>query len=128
MATPGHTIEIVPASAHVTISLGSTVVAETDRPVLLHESRLPTRYYLPFEDVRAGVLVPSETTSHCPFKGEASYWNVVLGDRTWTDLAWTYTNPIAQAREIAGLVCFYNEKVDIEVDGEILPRPTTGSS
>ncbi len=100
------------------------VLAETKRPTLLKEGKLPTRYYLPIEDVSID-LRPTESTSHCPFKGDASYWSADVNGEPLTDIAWTYPDPIPGAEKIAGLVCFYNEKVDIEVDGKQLERPKT---
>lgn len=107
-------IEIEPSDAHVKISLDGTVLAESDRPVLLHEGGCPTRYYLPAEDVKAE-LIDSDKHTTCPYKGEASYKSVVLNGTTVENLVWLYPDPIPEAAGIAGLLCFYNEKVDIEV-------------
>jgi uncharacterized protein (DUF427 family) len=119
-----HRIDISSSSAHVVIGRDGVVLADTTRPVLLKEGKLPTRYYIPHEDVRVE-LQPTETTSHCPFKGDASYWSATVAGESLPDIAWTYEQPIPSAEQIAGLVCFYNEKVDIEVDGEALERPKT---
>ncbi len=86
---------------------------------------LPPRYYIPPEDVREEVLVESETTTRCPYKGVASYYSVEAGGERVEDLAWYYPEPIPEAPKIRGLLCFFNEKVDLEVDGEEQLRPET---
>jgi uncharacterized protein (DUF427 family) len=116
-----HHIEIVEDTSHVVVSLEDVVLADTKRPVLLREGSLPTRYYVRPDDVRTELLEPTDSTSHCPFKGDASYLS--FGDAV--DVAWSYAEPIPGAEKIAGLVCFYNEKVDITVDGERLEPPQT---
>jgi hypothetical protein len=94
--------------------------------VLVFETGLPTRYYFNRTEVHLEVLEPSDTVSSCPYKGQTSaYWSVRLGDRLVPDLAWAYDFPTRQLLPIAGLVAFYNEKVDIAVDGESVEGPTT---
>jgi uncharacterized protein (DUF427 family) len=93
--------------------------------VLLEETGLPTRYYLPREHVRADVLSPTSSETVCPFKGQASYWNVEVGGDVHDDLVWSYETPIPQAEGVAGLFSFYNERVDLVVDGVALARPET---
>ena len=121
--TQGHAITITPADVHVEVTVNGVTLAESDRPVLLEETGLPTRYYLPREDVRADVLRPSNQESVCPFKGQASYWSVEAGGEVHEDLVWSYESPIPEAEGITGLVCFFNERVDHVVDGERLERP-----
>ena len=123
--TAGHRITITPATNHVEITVDDTLVAESDRPVLLDETGLPTRYYLPRTDVREDLLVESASVTSCPFKGQARYWSVKLDDAEYADLAWSYEEPIPDAAGITGLVCFYNERVDMKIDGEALLRPET---
>jgi uncharacterized protein (DUF427 family) len=123
--TPGHTITITPSRVHVEVVVNGEKVAESDRPVLLEETGLPTRYYLPREHVRPEVLRASDSATRCPFKGEASYWSVEAGGDVFADLVWTYEAPIPDAEQIAGLLCFYNERVDLIIDGERGPRPET---
>ncbi len=108
----GHTITIGPAGRHVVISLGGVKLAESDDAVVLEETGLPARYYLPREDVRASYLEPTQTHTTCPFKGEASYWSIRIGDHVHKDLVWSYPEPIPGAEGIAGLLCFYGERVD----------------
>jgi uncharacterized protein (DUF427 family) len=119
-----HRIEISSSSAHVVVRRDGVVLADTGRPVLLKEGKLPTRYYIPRADIRVE-LQPTDSSTHCPFKGDASYWSADANGELLSDIAWTYPQPIPGAEQIAGLVCFYNEKVDIEVDGELLERPKT---
>jgi len=117
MAT-GHTITTTPATAHVVVTLGGEKIAETDRPVLLDETGLPTRYYLPREDVRTDLLRATDLHTTCPFKGEASYWSAEVGGQVFNDLVWSYETPIPAAAEIAGLMCFYTDRVELTVDGQ----------
>jgi uncharacterized protein (DUF427 family) len=116
--TQGHQITITPVTRHVEVFLGGQKVAESDRPVLLDETGLPTRYYLPREDVRAELLRPTDHESHCPFKGQASYWSVEIGPDVHENVVWSYESPIPDAEGIKGLMSFYNERVDIVVDGD----------
>jgi uncharacterized protein (DUF427 family) len=101
------------------------VVAETDRPKVLFETGLPPRYYIPPEDVREDVLLGSEKTTRCPYKGIAAYWSVEAGGSRVDDLVWYYPDPIPEAAKIEGHLAFFNEKVDLEVDGEEQERPKT---
>jgi uncharacterized protein (DUF427 family) len=114
MAT-GHTITITPAALHVEISLNGEKLAESDRPVLLDETGLPTRYYLPREDVRTDLLRPTSTQTTCPFKGDASYWSAEVDGEVHDDLVWSYESPIPQAEGITGLMCFYPDRVKMTV-------------
>lgn len=100
------------------------VLAESSRPVLLFETMLPTRFYLPREDVRAQ-LIPSPTRTRCAYKGEASYWSVTGTDRTVPDLAWSYPAPLHEAAHVRDLVAFFDERVDVVLDGEQRARPVT---
>jgi uncharacterized protein (DUF427 family) len=109
-----HRLEIFAADRRVRVRYDGVELADSRRSVVLKEGKLPTRYYLPREDVRMDLLTPSDSTSHCPFKGDASYWSVPGVD----DAAWIYETPIPGAEQIAGLICFYGEKVELEVDGE----------
>jgi uncharacterized protein (DUF427 family) len=122
---PYHRVDVLESSRHVKVSLNGEVVAETDRPVILFETGLPPRYYIPPEDVREDVLVPSEKRTQCPYKGIASYHSVEIGDETVEDVVWHYPEPIAAAERIRDNICFFNEKVDLEVDGEVEERPQT---
>ena len=109
---PYHRVDVRRSSRHVRIELDGRVLADTTRPTLVFETGLPTRYYLPREDVQVE-LKPSETTTICAYKGGASYWSVPGGD----DLVWGYEQPLPDAAGLAGLVAFYDEKVQVTVDG-----------
>ena len=125
---PYHRIDVLPSSRHVRISLEGELLAESTRPIALFESNLPSRWYLPREDVLAE-LEPTETVTHCGYKGQASYYAVRLGSGdTVRDLVWTYTDPFPEAGRIQNLLCFFNERVDIELDGEPQERPVSAWS
>ncbi|MDH5224979.1 MAG: DUF427 domain-containing protein, partial [Actinomycetota bacterium] len=100
-------------------------VAESTHPTILFETGLPPRFYLPLADIRMDLLRPSETRTYCPYKGEATYWSLEVGGSIYDDLVWTYRSPLAESQKIAGLASFYNEKVDLYVDGERQERPKT---
>ncbi|WP_395310247.1 DUF427 domain-containing protein [Mycobacterium sp. AMU20-3851] len=111
---------------HVRVQLDGVLLAETRTPVLLFETGLPTRYYLDPTDIAMQHLQPSDTQTLCPYKGVTSaYWSVRIGETVHADLAWMYQYPLPAVSRIAGLVAFYNEKVDLVVDGVALPRPVT---
>ncbi|WP_198035185.1 DUF427 domain-containing protein [Streptacidiphilus rugosus] len=121
---PFHRIEVIPSSRHVRVELDGHVLAESSRPTLLFETMLPTRYYLPADDIRAE-LTPSSTRTWCAYKGEASYWSAAAGDRVVADIGWTYQEPRHDAAHVQGLVAFFNERLDFIVDGERAERPIT---
>jgi uncharacterized protein (DUF427 family) len=122
---PYHRVDVVQSSRHIQVEIGGQTVAESTRPWLLFETGLPTRYYLPVEDVRMDLLEPTETTSVCPYKGQASYWRMA-GDSAGRDIAWSYQDPIAECPKIAGLISFFNERVDaLRVDDELQVTPRT---
>ena len=122
---PYHRIDTYRTSRPVRISVAGEVLAESTQAVALFESGLPARFYLPAEDVRMDLLEPSEKKTRCAYKGIASYWHVRVGDTLHEDLAWTYEDPDDDGRAIRGLICFFNERVDLEVDGQVQERPTT---
>ena len=93
--------------------------------MLLFETGLPTRYYLPREDVRMDLLRPTSTRTYCAYKGEAAYWSLDLGDRTLEDLVWTYEAPLSDAGAVIDRVAYFNERVDIVIDGARGDRPAT---
>jgi uncharacterized protein (DUF427 family) len=120
---PYHRIDLRRTSRHIKVSLEGQLLAETTRAVALFESNLPARWYIPREDV-VGELVPSDTETICPYKGHASYHSVRLdGGELVEDLIWYYADPLSDALGVAGMLCFYNEKVDLELDGELQERP-----
>src|SRR5690606_22514404 len=112
-------------SRHVRIEVAGEVIADTQRPSLLFETGLPVRYYIPQQDVRLERLTPTDSTTQCPYKGVARYWSVTAGGEVHEDLAWSYPFPIPECPKIEGLIAFYNERVDVYVDGERQERPRT---
>jgi len=92
---------------------------------MLFETHLPTRYYFAKPDVRLDLLVETDSTSGCPYKGTARYWSVVIDGTVHEDFAWCYEYPLPESIRVAGLICFYNERVDIFVDGVAQTRPKT---
>jgi uncharacterized protein (DUF427 family) len=110
-------VDTVHSSRHVRVEVDGQVVAETTRPVLLYETGLPTRYYIPKLDVRMDLLEATNAVTHCPYKGAASYWSLRVAGKTYQDLVWSYPRPIPEIPKIENLLCFYNEKVDLYVDG-----------
>ena len=118
-------VDILASSQHVRVEVDGVTVADSLRPHILFETHLPPRYYLPLPDVRTELLLPSDTRTHCPYKGTAGYWSVDAGHGVHPDLVWIYRSPLAESQKIAGLACFYIEKVDIYLDGELQDRPRT---
>ncbi len=118
-------VDILRSSRPVRIEIGGVVVAETAHPTFLFETGLPRRSYLPKLDVRMDLLESSRSLSMCPYKGTAHYWSVRAGGTVHTDLAWSYDAPFRESAPIAGLVAFYDEKVDVYVDGVLQPQPKT---
>jgi uncharacterized protein (DUF427 family) len=116
-------VDILHSSRRVEVYVDGVKVADTHAPTLLFETGLPVRYYLRKVDVRMDLLERTETRTHCPYKGTAEYWSVRVGERVYPDLVWSYPFPTAESSKIAGLVSFYNEKVDIVVDGVTMERP-----
>jgi len=111
-------VDALASSRHVRVEIDGVTVAESNRPTLLFETGLPTRYYLPQTDVDAAYLSSSDSSTGCPYKGTARYWNVTVDGTEHTDLVWGYDAPLAESAPVAGLMCFYNEKVDLFVDGQ----------
>jgi uncharacterized protein (DUF427 family) len=122
---PYKRIEILRSTRHVVVEVDGVVVADSHRPTMLFESTSPSRHYLPIIDVRMDLIEPSSTRTQCPYKGEAHYWNVRLGDTIHRDLVWSYATPVRESAPIAGLLCFYDEKLDITIDGTRQTRPTS---
>jgi uncharacterized protein (DUF427 family) len=122
---PYSRIDVHKSSRHVRVVSDGVVLADTRRSRILFETALPPRYYIPPDDVRTELLVPSRTRTRCAYKGSATHWSVRVGDRVVEDLVWSYPQPQHDAQPVGDLLCFYNERVDIELDGERAPRPQT---
>ncbi|GGS92176.1 DUF427 domain-containing protein [Nonomuraea spiralis] len=114
-------VDILPSSRHIRVEVDGVTVADSRNARILFETGLPARYYLPKTDVRLDLLEHTDTATHCPYKGTAEYWTV-NGKK---DLAWSYRTPLPESERVAGLIAFYNEKLDIFVDGEREERPKT---
>lgn len=110
-------VDCLHSSREISVSVGGTTVAHSTRAVLLFETGLPTRYYLPPTDVRLDVLRPSDTRTSCPYKGHAEYLSVQIGDKVHDDLAWYYATPFREAVPIAGMIAFHTERCTVLVDG-----------
>jgi uncharacterized protein (DUF427 family) len=122
---PYSRIDVYRTSRHVRVLLDGEVLADTTRASALYETGLPPRYYMPADDVRTELLEPSSTRTRCAYKGSASYWSVCVGDELVDDLVWTYRDPDDDAKQVRDLLCFFNERVDLEIDGELAERPLT---
>ena len=118
-------VDALRSHRHIRVEIDGVVLAETNSPVLLFETGLPTRYYIDRTDVAFSHMETNETQTICPYKGIWHHWNVRLGDTVYPDLAWTYEYPLREAAPIAGMIAFYSEKLDIFVDGTPLSRPLT---
>jgi uncharacterized protein (DUF427 family) len=118
-------VDILASSRHVRVEVDGVTVADCARPRILFETGLPPRYYLPLSDIRMDLLRPSDSRTHCPYKGTASYWSVDTGHGLHSDIVWIYRAPLPESQKVAGLACFYNEKVDLYLDGELQQRPRT---
>ena len=122
---PYHRVDILHSSRHVRVEVDGVTIADSVRPVILFETGLPPRYYLPLSDLRTELLTPTGTQTHCPYKGTATYWTVDAGHGPHPDLVWAYRAPLPESQKIAGLACFYDEKTDVYLDGELQERPRT---
>jgi len=122
---PYSRVDILASSRHVRIEIDGVTVADSASPRILFETGLPPRYYLPLTDIRMDLLRPSDTHTSCPYKGTAAYWSVQTPTRTHKDVVWIYRTPLPESQKIAGLACFYNERVDVYIDGEHQDRPRT---
>jgi uncharacterized protein (DUF427 family) len=119
-------VDALRSTRTVRVELEGAVLGESSSPIMVFETGLPTRYYLNRTEINFDHLLPTDTVTECPYKGRTSgYWSVRIGDQLHDDLAWSYDFPTPQLLPITGLVAFYNEKVDILVEGHLLQRPTT---
>ena len=116
-------IDALPSSRHVVVERDGVLLADSVRPVLLFETGLIPRSYLPQPDVALGHLEASDTVTHCPYKGTASYLHLRAGEVQVDDVAWTYPYPTRESLAIAGLVAFHDEQVDVTIDGVRRERP-----
>jgi uncharacterized protein (DUF427 family) len=122
---PFGTVDTRRSSRRVVVAIAGQTVADTTRSVMLFETYLPTRYYLPRDDIRMDLLEPTDTQTACAYKGVASYWSARVDDRVVRDVAWSYEEPHNFAAAVEGMIAFFNERVDITVDGVAVERPRT---
>lgn len=123
---PYKRVDVVPSSRPVKVILGGETVAETTRAMFLFETNLPTRYYIPREDIRMDLFTPTDSRTRCPYKGEAVYWTARIKGKEFEDIVWSYPSPIPECPKIEGLLSFYNENVDaVFVDGREMEKPRT---
>ena len=122
---PYKRIDVLASSRHVRVALDGVTLADTRRPYLLFETGLPMRYYMRLDDVNMALLTATQSQTQCAYKGEASYWSATVNGREYKDIVWCYLDPVSDFPKIKGLLCFFNEKVDIFVDGELQERPRT---
>jgi uncharacterized protein (DUF427 family) len=118
-------VDTVHSSRHVRVEIDGVTLGETRRPMLLFETGLPIRYYIQKLDVRIDLLEPSEYVTSCPYKGVARHWSARVGDKLVKDIVWSYPAPIPECPKIENLLSFYNEHVDLYVEGVLQDRPTT---
>jgi len=124
---PDHRIDVRSSSREVRAFVDSEIIAKTHRALCLFETRHPTRYYIPPDDVRREFLIPSRKTSVCPYKGTASYWSLRVGDRVIEDAVWAYLDPLPERADIKGYFCFYPEKLSrLDVEGEPATQAAPG--
>lgn len=122
---PYHRIDVRRSSRQIRIEHGGIVLAETDRARMLFEGAFPlARYYIPIEDVRVE-LRPGTLLTACAYKGQATHYTVAVGDQELRDIAWTYEAPLSDAADVTGLISFYQERLDLVVDGEPVERVLT---
>lgn len=118
-------IDILQSSRTIRVEVDGVTVAETTQARILYETGLPARYYMPKTDVQFQYLTPTDTVTKCPYKGAARYWTITVNGETHEDLVWGYDTPLPESRDIAGYVSFYNEKLDISIDGVLEDKPKT---
>jgi uncharacterized protein (DUF427 family) len=122
---PFHRVDTMRSSRHVVVELGGEVLADTRRAVLLFETSLPMRAYVPRDDVRMELLVPTGSATRCAYKGEARYWSVEGAGEAGEDICWSYEAPLRDAAQVQDLIAFYGERTDVTIDGERQERPNT---
>ena len=115
--SPYARIDILPTSRHVEVKLGEVVLADTTSARALYETGHPTRWYIPKVDVRMDLLTVSDTVTHCPYKGSTEHFSAVVAGEVTPDVAWSYPTPLPESIRVAGLVAFYDDRVQVLVDG-----------
>lgn len=122
---PHKRVDVMKSSRRVQVKYNGKTIADTHSPYMLYETWLPTRYYIPQADVNMEYLTETAHVTACPYKGTAQYWTLQVGDESLKNGVWRYPEPIIENPKIKGLLCFYNEFVDIYLDGVLQERPQT---
>lgn len=125
---PFKRIDALRSSRHVRVEIDGVTVAETRRPVLLFETGIATRHYIPRADVRLDLLQATEKVTGCPYKGRANYYSAHIDGQVSDDIAWTYSFPVPELPKVEQHIAFFDEHVDTYVDGELQPRPQSAWS
>ena len=121
----GHALGFDDEPRRIVVSIDGITIADSSATVGMLETGLPVRHYFPRADVRMDLLDATTTETVCPFKGQASYWTVRAGEAEHRDVAWSYERPVEKAERLTDRICFYDERVDIAIDGEAQERPET---
>lgn len=127
---PFKRVDVLTSTRSIRVAVDGRTIAQTNVSMHLYETNLPVRFYMPLTSIDTSVLRPSTTRTWCPYKGESEYHSVVVNGKQYKDIVWFYSRPTIECAAIAGMCCFYNEKVDISImqgDGEweLLERPKT---
>lgn len=122
---PHTRVDVLPSSRRVRVEVDGLTVADSTNAAFLYETGLPTRYYLPKNDVRMDLLTPTDLATACPYKGTARYWNLDMDGETHENIVWAYDSPLPESLGIGAMVAFYNERVDIYIDEILQERPKT---
>jgi len=122
---PHHRVDILRSRRNARVEVDGVTVAETVAPMLLFETGLPTRFYFGQTDIRMDLLTPNDAATQCPYKGTARYWDLDNGVNKYPSFVWSYSFPIPESWKIAGLLSFYNERVDLFLDGVRQERPVS---
>lgn len=115
---PNYQVVIAPSSARVRARVDNAVIADTRQALKVEETRHAPVWYLPLSAVDPDVIEPSSTRTHCPFKGDASYWNLHAAGKTLPDAMWAYPTPFDECRALAGYVAFYPDRVTVEAEDD----------
>ena len=111
---PYHRVDCIPTTRRLRVVLGGVVIVDTSQTIGVYETGLAPRLYVDRGQLLADVLRPSTTTTYCPYKGTASYWSALVGDKVRPDVAWSYETPHAESQAIASHVSFDETKIDVQ--------------
>ncbi len=122
---PGYKVGFEPTRRRIRVAFNGEIIADTTRAMLMLETRHLPVYYLPLDDIRADVLTPTDHRTHCPFKGDASYWTVTVGERVAENALWAYRDPFREAPDLRGYAAFYWDRVGawFEEDEQVFGHP-----